>query len=134
MGAYPLSTYQRVGSLKRDTAAVAAIVAEQEADCVVVGLPLSLDGGEGEQARRTRVFGGALAHAIGQTPLVYRDESLTSVEAEERLIAMDYSRAKRKSVLDQWAAKILLDGYLDERRSAGRPVHSLDEDMIGPGE
>lgn len=131
MGAYPLSTYHRQGSLKRDVTAVAAIAVEQEADCVLVGLPLSIDGGEGRQAHRTRIFGNALARALGQIPLVYRDESLTSVEAEEQLIDMDYSRAKRRSVLDQWAAKILLDGYLESRRAAGRPVHSLDEDERG---
>ena len=129
MGAYPVSTYTRVGSLKRDVGAIATIIAEQEADCILVGLPLSIDGGEGTQALRTRVFGDALVRAT-QTPLIYRDESLTSVEAEEQLIALDYSRAKRRSVLDQWAAKILLDNYLDSRRSAAVPVHSLPADAM----
>jgi len=125
MGAYPVSTYVRQGSLKRDVSAIASIAAEQEADCILVGLPLSIDGGEGKQAQRTRVFGTALSRAMAVTPLVYHDESLTSVEAEEQLISLDYSRAKRRSVLDQWAAKILLDSYLDARRAAARPVHSL---------
>ena len=133
MGAYPVSTYVRQGSLKRDVSAIASIAAEQEADCILVGLPLSIDGGEGNQAQRTRVYGDALAKAT-QTPLIYRDESLTSVEAEEQLIALDYSRAKRRSVLDQWAAKILLDTYLDSRRSSGRPVHSLPPDVMSEGD
>ena len=128
LGAYPLTTYVRQGSLKRDVAAVAAIIVEQEADCILVGLPLSIDGGEGKQAQRIRVFGNALSRAMAMTPLIYRDESLTSVEAEEQLIALDYSRAKRRSVLDQWAAKILLDTYLDSRRAASAPIHSLPAD------
>ena len=124
MGAYPLTTYTRVGSLRKDIAAIQALVAEQEADAVVVGLPTSLDGGEGPQAVYTRGFGDALARAIGM-PVVYWDESMTSVEAEEQLIELNYSRAKRKLVLDQWAAKILLDSYLDHRRASAAPRDGL---------
>ena len=124
MGAYPLVTYTRVGSLKRDVAAIQAIIAEQEADAVLVGLPTSLDGNEGAQAKYTRVFGNALTN-VTTVPLAYWDESLTSVEAEERLIAMDYSRQKRRSVLDQWAAKILLESYLDHRRATQAPRDTL---------
>ena len=127
MGAYPLTTYTRVGSLRRDVAAIQALAAEQEADAILVGLPTSLNGDEGPQAKFTRVFGDALARAIGLS-VVYWDESMTSVEAEEQLIAMDYSRQKRRSVLDQWAAKILLDSYLDHRRVSNAPRDRLMPD------
>ncbi len=83
---------------------------------VLIGLPLSIDGGEGPQAKKTRGFGDALQRAI-DVPMVYWDESLTSVEAEEQLIQLDYSRAKRRGLIDQWAAKILLESYLDHRRA-----------------
>lgn len=124
MGAYPLTTYTRAGSLRRDVAAIQALVSEQEADGILVGLPTSLNGDEGPQARRTRVFGDALSRAVS-VPLAYWDESMTSVEAEETLIAMDYSRQKRRLVLDQWAAKILLDSYLDHRRALNAPRDRL---------
>jgi putative Holliday junction resolvase len=124
MGAYPLTTYHRVGSLRRDVAAIQALVAEQEADALIVGLPTSLNGDEGPQAQYTRVFGDALAQKAG-VPMVYWDESMTSVEAEERLIALDYSRQKRRSVLDQWAAKILLESYLDHRKTSNAPRDRL---------
>lgn len=124
MGAYPLVTYTRVGSLKRDVAAIQVIAAEQEADAILVGLPLSLNGDEGPQAQKTRVFGNALARVAG-IPMAWWDESMTSVDAEEQLIALDYSRQKRKSVLDQWAAKILLDSYLDHRRATNAPRNAL---------
>ncbi|MDR3709032.1 MAG: Holliday junction resolvase RuvX [Capsulimonadaceae bacterium] len=116
MGAYPLMTYTRVGALKRDLAAIQVIAAEQEADTILVGLPTSIDGGEGPQAKYTRGFGDALAKVIG-VPLVYWDESMTSVEANDILIGMNYSRQKRRLVLDQWAAKLLLESYLDHRRA-----------------
>ena len=124
MGAYPLTTYTRVGSLRRDVDAIQVIAAEQEADALLVGLPTSLNGDEGPQAKRTRVFGDALAGKVG-IPTVYWDESMTSVEAEEQLIALDYSRQKRRSVLDQWAAKILLESYLDHRKSSNAPRDRL---------
>ncbi len=124
MGAYPLMTYTRVGSLKRDVAAIQAVVAEQEADAILVGLPVSLDGGEGLQAQKTRVFGDALARVV-RLPMAYWDESMTSVDAEEQLIALDYSRQKRKAVLDQWAAKILLQSYLEHRKDSNASRDAL---------
>ncbi len=126
LGAYPLVTLTRLGTLKKDVALVQRTVVEQEADLIVVGLPTSIDGGEGPQARKTRGYGDALAKELGMAiPLVYWDESLTSVEAEERLIEMDYSRLKRRKLIDQWAAKILLESYLDRRRAMKRPMDSV---------
>jgi putative Holliday junction resolvase len=115
LGAYPLVTLTRHGSLRKDVAQVAEVVVEQEADMVLVGMPTSLDGGEGNQAKRTRVFGESLSRSL-RIPLTYWDESLTSVEADEQLIALDYSRDKRRRLIDQWAAKILLESYIDHRR------------------
>ena len=74
IGAYPIVTYTRVGSLKKDVAALSLIAAEQEADMIVVGLPTSLDGGEGPQAKKTRVFAETLAHNVS-VPLALWDES-----------------------------------------------------------
>jgi putative Holliday junction resolvase len=115
IGAYPLATLKRLGSLKRDVAAVQQIVAEQEVDAVVVGIPTSLDGSEGPQAKKVRVFANALKKAIA-VPVIPWDESLTSVEAEERMVAMDFSREKRRAVRDQYAAVILLESYLEYRK------------------
>lgn len=115
IGAYPLATLKRLGSLKRDIAAVQQIIAEQEADAVLVGIPTSLDGGEGPQAQKVRGFANALKRAIS-IPMIPWDESLTSVEAEERMIAMDFSREKRRALRDQYAAVILLESYLEHRR------------------
>jgi len=115
IGAYPLGTLKRLGSLKRDVAAVQHVISEQQAEAVVVGIPTSLDGGEGPQAKKVRVFANALKKAIA-VPVVPWDESLTSVEAEERMVAMDFSREKRRALRDQYAAVILLESYLEYRK------------------
>jgi putative Holliday junction resolvase len=115
MGAYPVVTYVRQGSLKKDVSAVSAIAAEQEVDALVVGLPTSIDGGEGPQAKKTRVFAEALGYSA-KLPLIYWDESMTSVDAEERMLALDFSRAKRKAKRDQWAAVLILETYLEFRK------------------
>src|SRR5579875_3657370 len=85
--AYPLTTVTRAGSLRRDVAAVCALAAEQEVDAVLVGLPLSLDGQAGPQAQKVQGFARALANSL-PVPVAFWDESLSSVEAEERLIAL----------------------------------------------
>ncbi len=114
----------RAGSLKRDVAAVAALAAEQEADAVIVGLPLSLDGDIGPQAQKVQGFARALANSLA-VPVAFWDESLSSVEAEERLIALGVSREKRRARIDQTAAAVILESYLDHRRCTGAPRDAL---------
>jgi putative Holliday junction resolvase len=116
IAAYPISTIRRVGSLKRDVEAVMRAVREQEAETILVGLPLSLDGGVGPQAERVKGFAKALGAAAG-VPIVFWDESLTSVEANEIMIAQGVSRAKRREKIDQVAAVLILESYLRQRSS-----------------
>jgi putative holliday junction resolvase len=113
--AYPAGTVHRVGSLKRDVATVAAIVVEQEAEGVVAGVPLSIDGSVGPQAEKVLGFVRALGRAV-TVPVVTWDESLTSVDADELMIAQGASRRKRKEMIDQMAAVLILDSYLEHRR------------------
>jgi len=103
---------------------VAAVAVEQETEGVVVGLPLSLDGGLGPQALKTQGFARALANLLS-VPLVYWDESLSSVEAEEMLIAQGVSRARRRDRIDQTAAALILEGYLAHRRATNAPRDAL---------
>ena len=128
IAAYPLATLTRAGSLRRDVAAVAAAAAEQEADAVLVGLPLSLDGGIGPQAQKTQGFARALANRVA-VPVVLWDESLSSVEASERLIARGVSREKRRALIDQTAAALILEGYLEHRRRTQAPRDALGPDV-----
>jgi len=127
IGAYPLRTVTRVGSLKRDIAALATLVIEQEADAVVAGLPLSLDGSVGPQAEKVLGFVRALRRAVA-TPVVTWDESLSSVDADELMIARGVSRQKRRAMIDQMAAVMILEAYMQHRRSLNAsPDVSLPE-------
>ncbi|MEO7719977.1 MAG: Holliday junction resolvase RuvX [Capsulimonas sp.] len=124
IAAFPVCTVRRVGNLKRDVAALAAVIAEQEADAVVCGLPLSLDGEIGPQAQRVQGFMKAMERATG-LKTVYWDESLTSVDAHDVLIAQGVSRARRRELVDQMAAVLILDGYLEHRRMTAAPRDAI---------
>lgn len=118
--ASPLLTLVRTGDPRRDHGAIAALVAEEGAECVVVGLPLSLDGTDGTAARTARVEAEALATAL-PVPVVLHDERLTTVEAHRRLAERGLDERARRKVVDQVAAAVMLQAWLDERRArAGR--------------
>lgn len=110
MFAQPVTTIARSG-VRKDTERIAALLAERGADHLVVGLPLELDGAEERPARLARQVGEAVREATG-LPVSYVDERFTSVEAERRLIAADVSRARRKQVIDQAAAIVILEAFL----------------------
>ena len=124
IAAFPVGLFRRLGSLKRDVAAIAAQAVEQEAEAIVIGLPLSLNGEEGPQAQLTRGFARALGRVL-PLPIVLWDESLSSVEAEEILIAQGVSRAKRRDRIDQTAAALILQSYLNHRRDTNAPRDGL---------
>lgn len=83
---------------------------------LVVGLPLTLEGGESDWTRAVRAFGERLARRTG-LPVHWVDERLTSVEAEEAVRASGLPRSKReqKARIDRAAAMLILQRFLDER-------------------
>ena len=83
----------------------------------MVGLPLGMDGTRGGRVRLTEVFMERVRAATG-LPVLPWDERLTTVQAERALIEGDVSRARRRRVIDQVAAAILLQAFLDARRAA----------------
>lgn len=122
--AQPVRTLARQ-SVKKDATALAALCAEREVRHLIVGLPLELDGREERSARLARQVGEALAELTGLTP-VYIDERYSSVEAERGLIEQDLSRRRRKQVIDQSAAMLILQSWLDhgDWSQLGRPPGS----------
>jgi putative Holliday junction resolvase len=96
-----------------DLERVASAARERRVAAVVVGLPLLPSGDEGEQARRTRRFGDALARRL-DVPVIYHDEIMSSAAAEEatRITA---ARRGRHIRIDDQAAAIILQSYIDER-------------------
>ena len=98
---------------EKDVAAIKKIVSEKEIGGFVYGLPLQMDGTEGETAAQVRAFAAKLAEEI-PLPCLFWDERLSSSAAERFLIKeVDLSRAKRKKVLDSSAAAYILQGALD---------------------
>ena len=101
---------------KKDTQAVAALVGEHQAEEVVVGLPLRLDGTLGSRGEQIVAFVERLRRVL-RVPVVTRDERLTSVAADERLAEAGVKRRDRKARIDQAAAALILQEHLDERRA-----------------
>jgi putative Holliday junction resolvase len=106
------------------------LIQENEVERIIVGLPLHTSGREGQLAALSRAFGDWLAAVTGR-PVIYYDERYTTVEAEQRLIAAGLKRRKRKALLDQLAAQIMLQSYLDagcpEAEAPAAPLADADE-------
>jgi len=113
--AFPRETVLARGGWAQAAMRVREALADDEISLAVVGLPLRLDGTEGEAARRARVFGAALGAAL-EVEVVYWDERLTTVAAERSLREMGRRGTKQREVVDQSAATILLQGYLDANK------------------
>ncbi|NEO77047.1 MULTISPECIES: Holliday junction resolvase RuvX [Moorena] len=111
-----LTTIERT-SFQRDVDQLRELVETREVQVLVVGLPYSMDGTLGFQARKVQKLARRLATAL-QLPLEYIDERLTSWEAESRLKASKRSLTHNKGLIDRHAAAIILQQWLDRRRSA----------------
>jgi putative holliday junction resolvase len=117
MAAHGVEVIARRGTAA-DVAAVAAKISQYNVAAVVVGIPFELSGREGPRARRVRVFFDALRAAVGsQVEWDEQDERFSTRFAERALLQADLSRAKRKRVIDQQAAAVILQGWLDARRT-----------------
>ncbi len=108
-------TTVRRSNLKTDLAELKHLIAEHAVTRLVVGLPLNMNATEGPRAEESRKLGDRLAHEAGLT-VEYWDERLTTVAAERVLIEADVSRKKRREVIDQLAATLILQGWLDAHR------------------
>ena len=86
---------------------------------VVVGLPRSLSGGEGPAAAKVREFATALAGVLHPVPVRLCDERLSTVTAESVLRERGKKGQKRRAVVDQAAAVVILQNALDTERGTG---------------
>jgi putative holliday junction resolvase len=92
------------------------LVDDRRVQVLVVGLPYSMSGNLGFQAKQVQKFAQAIASAL-QLPLEYVDERLTSFQAEQLLQAENLSPSRNKGLIDRKAAALILQQWLDERRS-----------------
>lgn len=101
-------------SFMQDVALLQQIATERQVNVLVVGLPYSMDGSLGFQARYVQKYAQKLAQAL-QLPLEYVDERLTSFQAEQMLIAENVSPSQNKGLIDRKAAALILQQWLDTR-------------------
>jgi putative Holliday junction resolvase len=99
-----------------DVSQFKAIVKERDAQILVAGLPYTMAGELGSQAQQVQKYAERLAIAL-ELPLEYVDERYTSVEAEEILKARKQFSTWNKGAIDRQAAAIILQQWLDTRRS-----------------
>lgn len=96
---------------------------------VVVGLPRSMSGGGGPAAVKVRAYAVALSHLLGDVPVRLVDERLSTVAAERSLRESSRRGARRRAVVDQAAAVVILQSALDaERTSGSAPGEVLDQE------
>jgi len=114
--AFPRETIPARGGTAEAVSRIRQALSDEEISLAVVGLPLRLDGSEGEAARRARAFGHALGASLG-VEVAFWDERLTTVAAERSLREMGRRGSRQREVVDQSAATILLQGYLDAKKS-----------------
>lgn len=117
--ATPYDTVVRTGDRARDHRRIAELCREVEADQLVVGLPLSLDGSVGPAATSALEEADQLGRATG-LPVATWDERLTTVTAHQELMAADLDSKQRRAVVDKVAAAIMLQAWLDHERQ-GHP-------------
>jgi putative holliday junction resolvase len=123
--ASPYEVIARSGSVAADHTRVARMVEEVGAERVVVGLPLSLDGSTGPAARKALAEVDQLAAAVG-VPVETIDERFSTVTADRSMVERGMKAPARRKVVDQVAAAVLLQTWLDGRP---RPQHrSTDDD------
>ena len=101
-------------SWQNDLARISQLIQTYEVEELVVGLPLNMNGTEGNRAELSRRFAEKL-QTICSLPVHFSDERLTTVSAERVLLEADMSRQKRKQKIDQVAATFILQHFLDSR-------------------
>jgi putative Holliday junction resolvase len=110
--ASPRETYQR-RTLDEDAEYFKKLAESENADELILGLPVNMDGTKGLRARLVKEYGKGLGERTG-LKISYIDERLTTVQAERSLIEYDMRRKKRKQVIDKVAASLILQTYLDK--------------------
>jgi putative Holliday junction resolvase len=123
--ATPLTVVHR-RSKAEDFARIARLAREQGVAGLVIGHPLDDDGRAGAQARRVERYAAALVDALRgeglELPVVFWDERMSTVRAQEAMIAAGRKAQDRRARIDAVAAAVILQDYLDEQRPAPSPA------------
>ncbi len=120
-------------SFQADVEQIKQLVDEREASLFVIGLPYTMDGNLGFQARKVQKFAHRLSHYL-PLPIEYVDERLTSVQAEEQLRTWQKGFSPRydKGAIDRQAAAIILQQWLDCRRTSNQCTENNTRNSENP--
>jgi putative holliday junction resolvase len=110
--ASPRTVIQRSGSKTRDHQVIKALLEEEEAELLIVGLPLNMNGSYGPAAKGAVVEAAELASVVG-VPVETFDERLTTVSADRALKEANISATNRRKLVDKVAAAVMLQAWLD---------------------
>jgi putative holliday junction resolvase len=110
--ASPRTVIQRSGSKTRDHQVIKALVEEEQAVLLVVGLPLNMNGSYGPAAKGAVAEAAELASVVG-VPVETFDERLTTVSADRALMEANISATNRRKLVDKVAAAVMLQAWLD---------------------
>jgi putative Holliday junction resolvase len=114
--ATPLTVVQRGASRKDDHAKIRALVAEYEAQAVVVGLPLNLNS-KVTAAAESAIQETEQLRAVLEVPVHLHDERLTTKTADRSLMELEMKADARRRVVDKVAAAVMLQSFIDHRRN-----------------
>jgi putative Holliday junction resolvase len=117
--AQPVLTLERRSSRREDLRSLARLCRRFGAAGIVVGNPMHLSGELSPQAARTHAFAAALGELTG-LPIHLWDERLTTREAHQILYEAGHERQKHRKVVDQLAATLILQSFLDEKQRSAR--------------
>jgi putative holliday junction resolvase len=101
-------------SFQEDLAQLSEIIQERSVEILVLGLPYTMDGKIGSQAKQVQKFGRRVSAAL-EISIEYVDERLTSYAAEEMMKAANISVSQNKGTIDRIAAAVILQQWLDAR-------------------
>ena len=118
--ATPYEVVARSGDRTRDHREISRLAEEAGAECLVVGLPLMLDGSRGAAADAAVAEAEEMSRAAG-LPVELWDERLTTVTADRTLISANMKAPARRKVVDMVAASVMLQAWLDHRRTTLPP-------------
>ncbi|MEW6458581.1 MAG: Holliday junction resolvase RuvX [Bacillota bacterium] len=115
VAAYPLEVLERT-SPEKDLRRITEIIDQYGVERVVAGLPKTLSGQIGPQGDKVLSFLDKL-RVRSTVPVVTWDERLTTAEVEKLLVSADLGRRRRRKVVDKLAATLILNSYLNSRKS-----------------
>lgn len=107
----------RESKIRQTLARIEEIIEEYEVKSIVLGLPKNMDGTEGERVQKTRAFAEDIERRTG-IEVQFWDERLTTVAADKIMMETGIRRENRKEYVDEIAAMLILQGYLDSKRNS----------------